>query len=73
MKTCKQLGLKALRLERQGDQLGAAKAWRDASKVAETEIAHSICEIRRSQAYIASNSELHSAANGDSTCYPLNP
>lgn len=30
MKTCKQLGIKALKLERQGDQLGAAKTWEDA-------------------------------------------
>ena len=65
MKTCKQLGLKALRLERQGDQLGAAKVCRDASRIAETEEAYSICETRHSQSYIAGNSELHSAANSN--------
>lgn len=93
MKTCKQLGLKALRLERQGEQLEAAEVWEEAldtfdvkfnlkghlkygtpeefnraiKKINKSQDGEriAICAIRARHARVASNSELHSAANSN--------
>jgi len=65
MKTCRQLGLKALKLERQGKQAEAYGAWLAAQSVAETTEAYEICSTRAKQARVASKSELHSAANSN--------
>jgi len=65
MTTCKKLGLKALRLERQGKQLEASGVWLSAKSVAETTEAYEICSTRAKQSCVASKSEQHSAANSN--------